>query len=369
MEPATTPLTLRTERPTTRRRSQAAGRPWLLAIAVMNAITGIAALVILIPLTAGSDTEIFRRGAQGILDGFIAKDFLYAPLFGVLAAPLTWVTLPVAAWAVSLTWLAVLLAGIALETRGLPRVDRVLITIAVLGFIPVVYELLIGQVTILMAAAVYPVRARDGFGRGLALGLFIGLVPKPMLVPLLLWMLLYRRRALLAALAVAAAVTAAGVALLGTDIYHAWLDAMVGTGEVTRHGNMALTAISPPALELTLMAIASAAALWAIVRNERAGFVAALVVAMLVQPFTLAYAISILLLAVRPAMAMAPRATRVLALTANIAVIGPFMLWAAAALAACVMATRPSRRRWLSPAAPPAAGPGAGGPAGAGPSG
>ena len=63
----------------------------------LNAIFGIGAAFILIPLTFGSDATIYRRGAQGIHDGFYAKDFLYAPLTGILATPLTWVPLPVAA--------------------------------------------------------------------------------------------------------------------------------------------------------------------------------------------------------------------------------------------------------------------------------
>ncbi len=55
---------------------------------------------------------------------------------------------------------------------------------------------------------------------------------------------------------------------------------------------------------LTVMAVALA--LWAIVGDERRGFAAALVSAMLVAPFTLMYQASILLVAVRPALAVAP---------------------------------------------------------------
>jgi hypothetical protein len=86
---------------------------------------------------------------------------------------------------------------------------------------------------------------------------------------------------------------------------------------------------------------AAALALWAIVADERRGFVASLAVAMLVAPFTLLYQVSILLVAVRPALAVAPRATRVLALVANPAMLVAFMAWAAAALLSVV----PFRRR------------------------
>ena len=48
------------------------------------------------------------------------------------------------------------------------------------------------------------------------------------------------------------------------------------------------------------------------------------------------YQVSILVVAVRPALAVAPRATRVLALVANPAVLVAFMAWAAAALVSVV---------------------------------
>jgi hypothetical protein len=54
------------------------------------------------------------------------------------------------------------------------------------------------------------------------------------------------------------------------------------------------------------------------------------------------YAVSILLLAVRPALAVAPRATRVLAFIANPAVLVAFMAWAGAVLLA--VAPWPRRR-------------------------
>ncbi len=134
------------------------------------------------------------------------------------------------------------MAGVAIETDRLELVDRVLILVAALGFLPVTYELITGQVTMLIAAAVWAVRDRDGLARGIAVGLVLGLFAKPMLLPLLVWMLIRRRRALASALVTAVAVTIAGVALLGPDIYRAWIDAIVGTGQITRPGNLALTA-------------------------------------------------------------------------------------------------------------------------------
>jgi alpha-1,2-mannosyltransferase len=313
-----------------------ADRPLLVAIATLNAVFGIVAAWILFPLTFGSDATIYRNGALGIPQGVIAEDFLYPPLTGILLTPLTWLSVPGASLAMSLIGLALLVAGVAIETERLELVDRVLILVAALGFLPVTYELITGQVTLVIAAAVLAVRDRDGLGRGVAVGLVLGLFAKPMLLPLLVWMLVRRRRALASALVTAVGVTVAGVALLGPDIYRAWIDALVGTGQITRPGNLALTALGNPAVYVPLTVVAAVLALWAIVADERRGFAAALVSAMLVAPFTLMYQVSILLVAVRPALAVAPRATRVLALVANPAVLVAFIAWAGATLASLV---------------------------------
>ena len=97
-------------------------------------------------------------------------------------------------------------------------------------------------------------------------------------------------------------------------------------------GNLALTALGNPAVAVPLAIAAVLLALWAIIRDERRGFVAALLVALLVAPFTLMYQVSILLLAVRPALAVAPSATRFLALIANPAVLVAFIPWTGAVL-------------------------------------
>ncbi len=308
------------------------GRPMLVAIAGLNAVTGLFAAFVLVPLSFGGDVDIYRRGAQGISAGVIARDFLYSPLFGLLATPLTWVPLTVAALAMAGIGIAILLAGTALETRGLAAVDRILVTIAALGFIPVVYELVIGQVTMLIAASILPVRDRDGIALGIPLGIVLALIPKPFLVPLLVWMLVRRRSALAGALGTAAIVTFAGIAVLGTDLYIAWGRALVGTGQIDRPGNLALTALGARGFVWPLVTLASAVILWAIARDERRGFVAAILGALLVQPFTLTYAISVVLVAVRPAVSLAPVTTRMLAISANIGILVAFMAWAATGL-------------------------------------
>src|SRR5664280_3904655 len=76
---------------------------------------------------------------------------------------------------------------------------------------------------------------------------------------------------------------------------------------------------------------------WVIVREPSRGFVAALLAGLLLAPYTGLYAATILLLAVKPSLAFAPRATRVLALIANPAFVLLLALaaWSIGGLVAC----------------------------------
>ena len=233
------------------------------------------------------------------------------------------------------------------RTRGRAVVDRLLIAVAAFGFAPVVYELLLGQVTLLLAAALYPVaRRRDSYRSGLFLGFVLAVAPKPMLLPVLAWMLVWRRRALGTAMATALAMTALGVALTGLDQYGQWLSVITGAGQASVGGSFALSlsgnySLWPlDQLKVVVAVVIGAATLWVILQEPSRGFVAALLAGLLLAPYTGLYAISILLVAVKPALAFAPRATRLLALTANLALGLLFALvpWGVFGLAACLRA-------------------------------
>ena len=293
----------------------------------MNAIIGLVAVITLAPLSFGADADFLRRGAQGLLDGVPCADFVFTPLCAFVAIPLAQLPAQAAAVVVLAIELAVLLVGIAIETRRLPTPDRLLVAIAIVLAVPVVNELLLGQVTILIAASIYPLRDRDGIRRGIAFGVALALVPKPLLLPLLVWMVVWRRQALAGALVTAAVLTGLGLLLLGPARYGDWFTALQGAGAVSRHGNFSVwtDGVTPLAVGL---AIAIVVAFAASLRDRRLGFVAALPAGVLLAPYSLIYALAILVVAIRPALAVAPRALRVIALTTNLAVITVPFAWA-----------------------------------------
>ncbi len=331
------------------------GRPTLVAVAAMNAITGLAAAAFLAPLSFGADAAEYRRCASFVAEGRIDFcGFLYSPLAALVARPLTWVSPTTAAVAMTLIGFAILVTGVRLETRGQAPVDRALVAVAALGFAPVVYELLLGQTTLLIVAALYPVARRaDAFRHGIPLGIALALAPKPMLLPVLIWMMVWRRRALMSALLAALTLTCLGLALMGPDQYGQWVSVLTGAGResllgtfsLSLAGNFSLWPLDPA--RFAFAAAISAATLWAILREGSRGFVAALFASLLLAPYTGLYAASILLLAVKPALAFAPRATRVLALIANPA-LGLFLAlaaWSVGGLAACLPLARPWKVR------------------------
>ena len=318
------------------------GRPTLVAIATMNVITGIVAAWILAPLSFGADVDFLRRGAQGLLDGTAVPDFVFTPLCAALAVPLALAPPTAAAIAMTTIGMGILVAGIVCETISLPTVDRLLIGVATITALPVVNELQLGQVTMVLAAGVYPARDRDGFLRGVPLGIALALVPKPLIVPILAWMLIWRRQALAGAAVTTAVLTLVGVALLGTDAYAAWIAALEAAGRVNREGSFSIWSGGFSALAVAVAGLVLAAFAWSLTESRR-GFVAALLVGLLLAPYTLLYAASIMVLAVRPALAVAPRATRALALVMNPVMLEATAAWMGMGLAAA--AWFPARSR------------------------
>ena len=213
------------------------------------------------------------------------------------------------------------------------------------GFVPTLHDLLLGNVSILIAASVAVVAwLPDGYRSGLPLGLVLATVPKPALIPILIWMLVYRRRSLLATIGSAGVFTLLGLLVLGAPAYGAWIQVLLhpyylGTNQT---GNLALGAMLPAVLAWPLMGLTVVATLVALRRGETPGFIACLCAGLLVAPYTMAYGAVLLLLALRPLASVAPVRTFVLAATGSLSVIVFLPLWVGAILATTLSIPRTS---------------------------
>jgi hypothetical protein len=336
------------------------GRPTLLAIALMNMITGLGMGATIAGASFGADSGLYRQCAVLLAQGQTEFcGFLYSPLMAIAAQPLTWVSPATATAVMTLIGAAIVLTGVALETRGQTLVDRVLIAVAVFTFAPVVYELLLGQTTMLIAATLYPIaRRQDGFRNGIPFGVALALAPKPLLLPVLIWMVVWRRRALTATIVTASILTIIGIAVLGFDQYRSWLMVLTGAGRESVFGTFVLSAddvgnrslwpLTPVTFVIGCAVVVVTA--WAILRDAARGFVASLFAGLLLAPYSLLYAFSILLLAVKPALEFAPRTVLALALTANLARYAPatLIIWSLVGLSRCVSLGGQSMRRVLN---------------------
>jgi len=324
-------------------------RPALLGLAGLSALVGAFALARAAQNVWAVDAHRNLAAAAALLDGSFGSvpGYLYSPLAAALTVPALWLTTDVAVVAWLLLKLAVLSVGAAIATRGMETPDRVLAGIAAIGFLPILYDLELGNVTVLVLATIALVAwSPDRIVTGIPLGLILATAPKPQLIPVLIWMLVVHRKALLGAVVTAAGATLVGLALIGTVAYAAWVAALraptyLQSGEVI---NLALWSL-PPVIAVAGAVAAMGAFYLALRRGYWPGLLAAICIGLLLAPYTLIYGAG-LLPVVAPAAARAlPRALLGLAMAAPVALVLAFPAWVGVALA---LAALLSARAWPS---------------------
>jgi len=306
-------------------------------VAVLYVVTGISAWIIVAPAAWADDARRNLAAAEALLGGHFGtvEGYLYSPLAALMTAPFTLVPEAVAIWA----WLALkallIIVGALVALRGRPALERTAAAIAAVAFLPIVYDLELGNVTVLVVAAVAIVAwFDDGYLAGMPLGLVLATAPKPQLIFVLVWMLLYRRRSLAGAIATAAAATGLAALVVGPDPYRAWIEALrappyLAGGKVI---NESLTALPTP-LALVSVFASFGLALLALRRGRWPALTAALALGLLVSPYTLVYAAGIFLVVAPALWTGAPRVLLALAVAAPVGLVVAFPVWALAVLA------------------------------------
>jgi len=328
-----------------------AARPALVGLAVVSAIVGAFAVVRAAPNVWAVDAERNLEAALALANGSFGTvvDYLYSPLAAALTMPALAVPAEVAVFAWLAFELLVLMVATAVATRGMERPDRVLAGIVVICFLPILYDLELGNVTVVVAATVALVAwTPDRVATGIPLGLVLATAPKPQLIPVLIWLAVFHRRALAGAAGTAVLATLAGLALAGPAAYVTWVEILRAPrylgGE--RVINLALWSLPLP-LALAGSVAAVGAFVVALRRGYWPGLIAAICVGLLMAPYTLIYAAGVLLVGVPAAARAAPRAVLALAVTAPVALVLAFPVWVGAVLALAVLV---SADRW--PASP-----------------
>src|SRR4051812_24056877 len=181
------------------KRVAVAGRPVLVALAGLSMAIGIVAVLRGARLVWAADAHRNLAAAAALLDGSFGSvhDYLYSPLAAALTVPALALHRDIAV----LVWMALeaslLVIGAAVVTRGLPRIERALIGVIAICFLPILYDLELGNVTVIVIAALAVIAwTPDRVATGIPLGFVLATAPKPQLIPILIWMVVVHRRAL-----------------------------------------------------------------------------------------------------------------------------------------------------------------------------
>jgi len=215
----------------------------------------------------------------------------------------------------------------------------VLVGVVVIGFLPIVYDVELGNVTVIVIAALAAIAwMPDRAAAGVPLGLILATAPKPQLIPVLVWLVIAHRQALFGACVTAALATLIGLAFIGLPAYEAWVAALrapayLNSGEVI---NLALWSL-PAIIAVPSAVIAIAAFGVAFRRGYWPGLLAAICVGLLLAPYTLIYGAGLLLVAAPAAARASPSAVLALAITAPAGLILAFPAWIGLLLAFAVL--------------------------------
>jgi Glycosyltransferase family 87 len=332
-------------------RRDIARRPAFVGLAFITVLIGGFAVVRAAQNVWAVDAHRNLAAAVALLNGTFGSvpDYLYSPLAAALTVPALALPTDVAVVAWLALKIALLAVGTAVATRGLGGIDRLLLGVAAVGFLPILYDLELGNVTVIVLAAVAAIAwTPDRVATGIPLGIILATAPKPQLVPVLIWLAVTHRRALVGAVMTAALATLVGLALTGPAAYAVWVEALrapayLNSGEVI---NLALWSL-PPVVAVPSALAAIGGFYLALRRGYWPGLVAAICLGLLVAPYTLVYGAGLLPVAAPAAVRASPRAALGLAITAPVALVIAFPAWVGMALAFAVLmpaAAWPSRR-------------------------
>ena len=208
----------------------------LFGVLVFTAALGLGGLATIAPEAWAVDVKVYLAGASAAAAGQFGtvEGYFYTPAAAVLTIPATWLPtdLLIIAWLVA--GIAIIVIATAhVSAVGFPTTDRILLTLLAAAFLPCLYDLQLGNMTIVIAGAVAATAWPEDRARtGIPLGLILATAPKPQLIPVLVWMVIFRRRALTASIATALAVTIGTIAVVGLEPYRTW----VATLRVSRTG-------------------------------------------------------------------------------------------------------------------------------------
>jgi hypothetical protein len=133
-------------------------------------------------------------------------------------------------------------------TRGERPGVRVVGLALVATLVFVLDDLILGNVSILIAASMYLAVSRDRAWAGIPFGIALAVMAKPLVLPFLAWLVVYRRAGAITAVATAFGATVVGIVVLGWPLYRSYLDALVAASRLDFTWSLGLAGVAPDLL-------------------------------------------------------------------------------------------------------------------------
>jgi hypothetical protein len=233
--------------------------------------------------------------------------FRYSPWAAALLAPLGLVSVQAAPWVWLVVKTVVLGATATAYAKPWTGSQRLLVTLCVLFFPPLVHDLVIGNVSVFtVAVLLILLRSRRPAAGGL-LGLLLLLAPKPHLIPLAAWLVVRRPRAAIAMLAVVLAGALAGILTFGADLWIAYARTFAEPLERTFTANIGFSGLFGPAGVVVGAAVALVVLVLAVRRSDAIGLGLAIISGVLAGPYTFIHYLSGVIVALEPLLRARPR--------------------------------------------------------------
>ncbi len=271
--------------------------------------------------------------------------FLYPPLAAVVGRAISGIGFDVASLAFAGLKVAIAVACVSAVTPGWSRPARAVALAAVVGSLPFVHDVMLGNVNVLLVGAMVPAVLGSPRPRhGVLLGLAVAGFAKPLAVPILIWLLVWRRPVFFASVVAAGAATLLGVALAGPAAHVEWLGALVAGTRFAApfEGNHGVTALAPGLWLPVAVVTAVGLVLVLARRGPTVGLVWATASGLLLAPYAGTYAALPIALALPRLVVLAPGLALAAVAASPIATTHPLPLYAAAILLAS-LATREPR--------------------------
>jgi hypothetical protein len=268
-------------------------------------------------------------------DPFSVAGNLYPPPGAYLLAPLAPLGAESGLWAWFAIKVAIVVACVLDATRGRPLAVRLIAFAFMATSLAILDDLWLGNVSIVLAAAIYLAVSRDRPWAAVPLGVALALVAKPFLLPVVLWFVVYRPRSALAMLAAAVLVSVVAVVRMGPGVYRDYVEALRAATGIDLSYGQGLAGQAPGLLipASVLAGLVFVGLLWKS-RDESSVLMWSLLLGLVAAPYVVPYSV-VPVLAGIPLFARA-HPTRTLMLGAAAAPVLPFSIMAATAVALVV---------------------------------